>query len=519
LILTVKQQITDDKQGVSWKSISVTDDPGNRAAGISSGFTTTTDDPGSRFQAPADGVYRILVKDQFGTSGSKLPSAYWISVRQAKPDFRVVCQPVYGRPANGNQILASALTLRRGGRTHVNFNIEKIDGFDSPVTVTSEDLPAGVHCQPITISKNQSSGDLVFHAKEDAPTGRSIVKVFGKSVVGGKEVKRTAFYASVTWGTANKGQTPAYFRRTTDLELSVMPHEVAAVTVQAGSEQVFKTSLGGKIQLPIKLTRRLNYTEPLKLVARNLPGQIKPKDITIAKDKNDGTVEIFVKDKNTPIGTYAFCFKGDAKFKYSRNPEAALLAETEHKRLDALHKETTEKKKLLAPNVGKDAQAKEQSIALEAKLKLIDAARKAAKSQMDNLKKQSAAKDLFYMAVSNPVILTVVPSPIEILPVEAKPGVAKSQWSQIIKIQRNFGFADAITLNAKGPKGFGFKPVTLPKDATEIPLGIEIQENCPVGEHSIEIAATAKFNGVDVASKIKFNLKITAKPDAAGVSQ
>ena len=231
---------------------------------------------------------------------------------------------------------------------HLQFQVERLDGFAGDVMVSCDQLPPGIECRPVTVTSAQSSADLVFFAREDAPPGKGIVKVSGKAAIGEQQVVHEAIHTCVTWETGNKGQVPAYYRRTRDLEISVMPHETAAVTVQAGDGKVLETSLGGKIQLPVKLVRRHNYVEPLKLTARSLPGQLKPGDLTIAKDKNDGTIEVFVKDKNTRPGSYSFCLKGDAKFKYSRNPEAASREDAEFQRLQALFKKTSDEKKSLA---------------------------------------------------------------------------------------------------------------------------------------------------------------------------
>lgn len=608
LILTLQQQIKAGDGTISWKKISVVDDPGNRAAGIGPNFTTSTDDPGLRFQAPAQGIYRILIKDQFGTYDQDVRSTYRISIRHPQPDYRVVCNPVYGRAANANQILANALVVRKGGRTHLTTSVERLDGFTGPITISCEDLPAGVQCPPVSVAANQSSVDLVFTAAENAAPENSIIKVVGKAKIADQEVSHNAFYSCVTWETGNKGQIPAYYRRIPDLELSVLPHETAAASVQIGNGTPLKTSIGGKIKIPVKLTRRHKFADPLKLVARNLPGQLKPADLTIAKDKTDASLELFVKDKNTPLGVYSFCLKGDAKFKYSRNPEAVTQAEAEHKRLDELFKSTTAAKTKLTADIAaasKSLPALDQAIAAakvnfdkaqkeaaavaaeiksletaiekskaekvdpivvkaatanlaqrkataaadqtlknseqarksteqkkadtmsliasgkkkltetDAKLKQIDAARKAAKAKVDNLKKQSAPKDLFYMTVSNPLQIEVVASPITIEPLAAQTGTVESTLNPVLKISRQFGFADAVNLTFKLPTGVVIKPISIAKDKSETPLPLQIQKNCPIGTHKIEVTAAGKFNNVDVKTTSTFNLQVSAKPQAA----
>lgn len=354
LILMVKQKVQDGNGNVTWKKLATVDDVGNRQAAIGPNFTTTTDDPGLRFQVPGDGTYRVSLKDQFGTYDRSIDSSYRLSILVAEPDFRVYCSPVTGRAANGNQIIASPLTLRRGGHARIDFTVERLNGFSGDVTVSLDHLLPGIECPPVTLSALQSSGSLICRAADDAPQGRTQVDVIGKSRIGDRDLTRVASLSTVVWETANKTQVPPVFRRTPKLDLSVMPFEVAAATLQVGDGNILTTSIGGKIKVPAKLVRRHGFNEAIKLIARGLPGQLKPADITIAKDKSDGAFEIFVKDKNTRPGIYHFHVYGDAKFKYSRNPEAVARAEAELKRLDALATKTNQEKTGWTNQVGAD---------------------------------------------------------------------------------------------------------------------------------------------------------------------
>lgn len=611
LIMTVQQKQTDGEGKVSWKRLTVADDPGNRGGGPGPDFSITTDDPTIRFQVPADGRFRLVLKDQFGTYQNNRASSYRVVIRKPTPDFSVVCTPVMGRPANANQILAKSLSLRKGGRIQVPTKIERVDGFNGVVTLFCENLPPGVQCQPVEINPSQTQVQLIFHASEDAPAGHSFVKVLAKSTVGGVELIRPAVTTVVSWGTANKTQSPPFFRRTASLELAVLPAGQAPISVSLGDGKPLETSLGGKIKIPVKINRR-NFSEAIKLVAESLPGQLKPGDLTIPKDKSDATLEVFVKDKNTKTGVYTFSFKGDAKFKFSRNPEAASRAEAEHKKLDELAKKTmaektsatasmaAETKKLpemdkqiaaakvlleqaqrkvddavvkvsqleavivksrgqTSPSVDpllisaaeaqladlkkqmesakasdlKSSQdslaaiekskvdgmaaveaAKKQIAALDARQKQVAAASKAAKTKVDNLKKQSAPKDLFYMAVSNPVKLKIVESPLVISPVANQSTPVGSTMTTKLKIERRYGFAEAVTLNFKvagGVPGIVVKPVTIAKDQLDVPVVVEIQDKCPAGNHTMEILATAKFNNVDVRATGNIVVNVTPK--------
>lgn len=382
VILTSEQMITAGEGAKTWKRVAVIDDIGNRGGTTGPDFSTSSDDPSLRFQAPADGRFRLVLKDQFGTNNSDYRSSYRISIRKPAPDFKLVCSPVSGHLANGNQIIGNALSVEKSGRKSVAISMTRLDGFSGDVEVRCENLSAGVTCSPLTLTPRQSSGELIFSVADTATVGKSLIKIVGKSRLNEQEVTREAAMTVVTWDTGNKTTVPSDFRRTERLELSVVAADVAPVSVDVGTGNVFETSLGGKVGLPIKLSRR-NFAEPIKLIATNLPANLKPADLTVAKDKSDGAMELFVKDKNTAVGTYQFLLKGDAKFKHSRNPQAAAREQSEQKRLDELAK------RFLAD---KTATMSTMTAATE-KLPMLDQTVVTAKSDVDKLKKSISEEE------------------------------------------------------------------------------------------------------------------------------
>lgn len=607
-IIVMVQQQTKDGQGTeSWKNVVVLDDPGDRAGGLGPDFTITTDDPNVEFLAPADGTYRIVLKDQFGTYDFDPLSNYWLSIRKPTPDFNLVCHPHYGHAANGNQVTGNSVALPQDGRARVRLQVARLDGFVDPISIVCEGLPPGVTCETTQIPGRQSIAQLVFYAKAGTPAGKSLVRIYGKAKIGDQEVTKEATYCCVAWDTGNKTQISPSFRRTSNIELSVVPQDEAAATVQAGQGNVLETSIGGKINVPLKLVRRNSFAEPLKLTAFNLDGQLKPADVTIAKDKNEGSVEIFVKDKNVATGEYLFLLQGDAKFKYSRNPQAVAKEESQQKKLEELLKNATAEKTAAAANLDKankampvldqaiaaakaavqtqtkllqdsanqaaalekqiqaakaakqpkvgnvdlpvaekqlaDLKSKasnraeltkaEQSLkdaekakadgqkaveTVQAQIKTIDdkvkkltAAVAESKKQVDQLKKQSAPKDLLYVAVSNPLMLRVVASPIAIEEVKEIAATVESTATSALKVQRKYGFADAVNLAFKGPAGVEIKPISIAKDKSDGSFSIVVSKACAPGTHNIEVTATAKFNNVDVKTTSNIKLQVKAK--------
>ncbi len=107
------------------------------------------------FTPPKDGPYLVRVSDVRGLQGPRF--AYRLTLREARPDFRVTV-------AGGNT------TVHAGGGKTITFNVERIDGFDAPVTIEVENIPAGFTLStPTIVEAGHFQGHAVLYAAPDAP--------------------------------------------------------------------------------------------------------------------------------------------------------------------------------------------------------------------------------------------------------------------------------------------------------------------------------------------------------------
>ena len=81
--------------------------------------------------------------------------------------------------------------------------------------------------------------------------------------------------------------------------------------VRIGEDKVYETSLGGNVEIPIKITRRGDFKDPVKLVAVGLTQQMRPKDVTLDGDKSEGKFELALNQQNIRPGSYTFYMKGE----------------------------------------------------------------------------------------------------------------------------------------------------------------------------------------------------------------
>jgi hypothetical protein len=105
------------------------------------------------FTAPADGNYQVRIKDVRGIGGENL--AYRLSIREPRPDFRLSVNP-----RNPN--------VPVGGSIPVTVTAFRMDGFDGPIDVTLENLPAGLKATNAAIAPRQVSTTLLLGGDADA---------------------------------------------------------------------------------------------------------------------------------------------------------------------------------------------------------------------------------------------------------------------------------------------------------------------------------------------------------------
>lgn len=342
----------DDKGAVSLQRLHRVDDPGDRNAKIITDFDTSTDDPGLRFTAPSDGTYRVKVADLFASGISDPTQLYRLRIKPVHPSFTIVLRPPLGRPANGNQVVESGLAIRKGSTSRLFVDLYKEDGFNSPVSIDIQGLPPTVKFSKVTTS---GGIELILRADDNAAAWHGPIRVIGTATVNNQPMTQHAKTASIVWGTPNKNATPAYFRMVPQLHLSVIDKETSPLLVTA-TDQLLETSLGGRVEIPIKLTRR-SFAEAIKLTKTGDFAPLKVDDLTIPKDKIDGKLIVTVNNKGTAQRIYNFGIAGDVKFKYPRNVDAVTRATAEQKRLQDLLGQWAKMKADADANLAKAKQA------------------------------------------------------------------------------------------------------------------------------------------------------------------
>jgi len=231
------------------------------------------------FAPPAEGEYTVEVRNVEEITG---PDCYYrLMASPVEPDYRL-------------SIATDRLNAPQGGTVTLPINLERLGGFNGPVEVRVEGLPAGVTTTGGVIGAGKSSVEITLTAAPNAAFSAADVHILGSAVVGGKTVQREA----PGW--------ERYEHRSIDLLLSVeysytRPFHLWDLLLLAVTERnapitlsTSGTSLdlaqGGKVEIPVHVVRDPSAKDEIKLEVRGLPAKVTASAPPIPANQTEGKI-------------------------------------------------------------------------------------------------------------------------------------------------------------------------------------------------------------------------------------
>lgn len=267
-------------------------------------------DPSYRFEAKEDGTYRVKLRNLFA-SGAQEP--FELTVQPAGADFDLVAIPSAPPKAKAaTTVEVNAAPLWRGGVAVLKVFAMRRNGFNSAIELSADGLPVEVKFLGGTIREGQSTGYAAFLAQETAKEWAGAVKLRGKT--GG-----TARGATPLFKVASTAKESVLTRLTDEVALGVVAAD-APVTIEAASP-VVESDGTAKLSIPLKVTRRGDCTEAIKLASLGIDGLT----ADIAAKAADGKLEVDVAKLKLPAGDHPLVLQAVVKFKHQRgdDPKAA----------------------------------------------------------------------------------------------------------------------------------------------------------------------------------------------------
>jgi hypothetical protein len=212
------------------------------------------------FDPPADGEYQVRVGDARGLGGPTF--AYRLTVRPPRPSYEIQFKPTNPSVWKGNAI-------------PITVTADRLDGFDGPIDVRLENLPAGLSAPATTIPAGEESTAFALYAEPNAMLPEKVppLKLTAKAVIDSKEVNREAT------GSVPKVIEPG------DLVTATAQSEVSIVP-------------GQQSRLLVKIERHNGHKGRVPLDVRGLPHGVRVLDIglngiLITEQESSRTVVIY----------------------------------------------------------------------------------------------------------------------------------------------------------------------------------------------------------------------------------
>lgn len=289
-------------------------------------FDERHNDPIHLFKAPADGTYRLLLRDGHSAVATDPSLTYRLALRPAKPDFRLAMTAMD---------TSGSILIRKGGRESVRVVVFRQDGFAGEIKLTAEGLPTGVTAPEMIIGPDCNQAVVVLTAADAAP-GVGEIRIKGTSNIGGAEVARVARISqplvNVPFSQPNNGGQSVIAARLVDkLPVVISDSETERVTIALDGGPAIETSRGGIVKVKYKATREEGAGGTITGFVFGLPKAMNFPQFNFNGD--NGEIDLRFPANMQP-GAYAINIAATLQgMSYSRNPDAATKAKERQTRI------------------------------------------------------------------------------------------------------------------------------------------------------------------------------------------
>jgi hypothetical protein len=352
-------------------------------------FNTATRDLEGRVEIKEDGAYRLQIRDLFNSAENDPRMVYRLALRKEAPDFQLVALAQPPPPINRDKKEALPWTpfLRKGETIAIKVLAYRRHNFNGDIQLALEGLPPGVHFSETKIDAGKSSAMILVTAAEKAASWVGAIKVLGKARIGSDEIVRQAREGSIVWTIPDYNNEPVQARIEGGLMLAVSDKETAPISVSV-EDKIWETCLAGKLQIPVKVLRRGDFNDAVKLKPAGIP-QVDPmKEIDVTNKTNETVLTLDLTQVKIPVGTHTIHLQAQTKGKYRKlTSDEAKAAEAALKAAEDAVKQTDKEASELA------ASAKKAGEALAAAKQAIEEAEAQAKAASEKLASAKTATE------------------------------------------------------------------------------------------------------------------------------
>lgn len=346
-------------------------------------------DPSYAYEAKADGKFRISLNDNFNTT-----SPYELRIMPAPGSVPKLIALNATLPFTGARKAYDFGTANvcRGGILALEVIAPNRHAFSDAVDLKADKLPTGLTCLGGFIGKGQSVGYLAFQAAADAPAAAAAITNVPE-----------AAYLSFPVGDAARDSV--LIRRAGPPAIGVSTL-AAPASVLTEKTDPFEVTTDGKLEIPLKVTRKADFADALKLKVLGLVEAAKAPEADIPAKANAGKLALDIKALKLATGDYGFILQGPASMKTRRNAEEFTQADQAAKAAQAGEKEA--KAKLAAANADTTPQKADLVKAATALVTQAGKTKADAEKRLKDITAKDPPKDATFIVCSNPIRIRVV---------------------------------------------------------------------------------------------------------------
>ncbi len=276
------------------------------AIAAKSEFDSGAADPAYRFEAKEAGTYRVKLRNLF-TSAPQEP--FELTLQPAGSNFELVALSIAAPKAKAATTVEVITTLLwRGGVAVMKVFARRHQGFNGPIDLSADGLPADVRFLGGSIREGQSIGYAAFFAEPTAKEWAGPLRLHGKDGA-------PARGATAMFKVGNTAKESTLTRLTDEVVLGVVPSEVP-VSIEATS-QVIESTGSDKLSIPLQVKRSPDFTEAIKLTSLGIDGLT----TDIAAKATSGALAVDVAKLKLPAGDHPLLLQAVVKFKHRRNED------------------------------------------------------------------------------------------------------------------------------------------------------------------------------------------------------
>mgnify|MGYP002858061844 CR=1 FL=1 len=345
-------------------------------------------DPSHAYEAKADGRLRISLNDNFNTA-----SPFELRIVPAPGSKPRVIALNASLPFTGARKAYDFGTANvcRGGILALEIAVPNRHSMSEALELKAEGLPPGLACLGGFIGKGQSLGYLAFQAAADAPVGAVLVSGIPE-----------AAYVSFSVGDAARDNVLIRHAGPPAIGVSTLS---APALVLTEKNDVYEVAAGGKVDIPLTVTRHADFADALKLKALGLVEHTKAPEADIPAKASTGKFTLDAGALKLAPGEYGFILEGPGKMKVRDHLEALAKAEADQKR--RIENQKDAQKRLAAAKGDTSAQKDALIQAATMALKQADKSKADIDKLVKDLTTKAAPKEHTFIVCSNPIRVRV----------------------------------------------------------------------------------------------------------------